>query len=82
MLDIHRLEKSDLSAIDIRSLSPEYWHAVKREVVRRAHAERATMAREAIARLRAWWGNRTQERSAQAQPAGRLRHFPTARTSA
>lgn len=82
MLDIHRLEESDLSTIDIRSLSPEEWHAVKREVVRRAHAERATMVREAIARLRSWWGNRKRQRPAPARPAGSLRLYPAARAQA
>lgn len=55
MLDMHRLRECDLSTIDVRSLSPEEWDAVKREVVRRAHAERASMLRHVIARLHAWW---------------------------
>lgn len=79
MLDIRRLKESDLSTIDIRTLSPEEWHAVKREVVRRAHAERATMVREAAARLQSWWGNRKQERPAPARAARSLRLYPTAR---
>lgn len=82
MLDIHRLKESDLSTIDIRSLSPEEWHAVKREVVRRAHAERATMVRVAIARLRSWWGNRKRQRTAAARPVGSLRLYPAARAQA
>ncbi len=73
MLDMHRLRESDLSTIDVRSLSPEEWHAVKCEVVRRAHAERATMVREAIARLHAWWRPHKHYRPRAARPVGGLR---------
>jgi hypothetical protein len=62
-----KLSECDLSAIDIRTITPEEWEAVKREVLRRAHAERAKVMRDLIKRLRSWWQGRKHRRDAVVQ---------------
>ena len=44
MPNVSNLGKLDLSAIDVRTMTPEEWDAVKQEAARRAHAERAMMS--------------------------------------
>jgi hypothetical protein len=51
MLNVSNLSKLDLSAIDIRTMTPAEREAVIREAMRRAHAERAAMTRDLIKRL-------------------------------
>ena len=46
-----RHEQLDIRAIDIRSLSPEQRHALKRVMIRRADAARAAAMRHAFARV-------------------------------
>jgi hypothetical protein len=53
MLNETSLRERDLSATDLRTISPEQWHALKREVIRRAHAGRS----EAIGALLRWLGS-------------------------
>lgn len=60
MLDFSNLSESDLAEIDLRTISPQEWHAVKREVGRRAQAERTRIVRDAIRGLRSPWRNRPQ----------------------
>ena len=55
MPDDHGLCENDLSKIDIRALTPAEWEALKREVVRRAHAERARSIRAFVRWLRFRW---------------------------
>ena len=45
MLDDHNHRETDLSTIDVCALTPAEWEALKREVVRRAHAERGRAMR-------------------------------------
>jgi hypothetical protein len=45
------LSERDLSQIDLRTLSAEEWDGVKREVNRRAHAERKRVMRAVVVRL-------------------------------
>jgi uncharacterized protein YjiS (DUF1127 family) len=60
--DIPKLCKLDLSAIDMRTITSEEWEAVKREVARRAHAERAKLMHDLIKWLRSWWKDREPRR--------------------
>jgi hypothetical protein len=60
MLNISKHGEIDLSAIDMRTITPEEWEALKwgalkRVVTRRAHAERAKAMRELLTPLRSWW---------------------------
>lgn len=55
MLNILELSETDLSAIDVRTLTPQGWQAVKREVNRRAHAERVQVMRGLVTWLRSRW---------------------------
>jgi hypothetical protein len=59
---MEKLSERDLSAIDMRTIAPEEWEDVKREVVRRARAERARVMRELFERLKCWWQGCEQER--------------------
>jgi hypothetical protein len=59
MPDIIKLRECDLSTIDMRTLGPEEWAAVKREVVRRAYAERTKVLRQLIGWLRSRWSARS-----------------------
>jgi hypothetical protein len=59
---MEKLGERDLSTIDLRTISPEEWQDVKREVVRRARAERARVMRELLRRLACWWQRRKQQR--------------------
>jgi hypothetical protein len=67
MLNIENLSECDLSTIDVRGITPKEWEAVKGEVVRRAHAERAKVLRQLAKRLRCWWGIRKERRGRPAQ---------------
>jgi hypothetical protein len=49
----------DLLAVDTRTISLAQWEAIKREAVRRAHAERAKFVRDLARRLRFWWQARS-----------------------
>jgi hypothetical protein len=60
MLDNQNLGERDLSTIDIRTIGPEEWQAVKREVARRAHAERAQTMRILIGWLPIFWQRSTR----------------------
>jgi hypothetical protein len=51
MLNVSNLSKLDLSAIDIRTMTPDEREAVIREVMRRARAARAAVMRDLIKRL-------------------------------
>jgi hypothetical protein len=51
MLNVSNLSKLDLSAIDIRTMTPAEREAVIREAMRRARAERAAVMRDLIKRL-------------------------------
>jgi hypothetical protein len=55
MLDVSNLGKVDLSAIDTREITSDEWEAVKREAIRRAHAERARVVRDLAKRLWCGW---------------------------
>ena len=55
MLNILELGATDLSAIDVRTLTPEEWQALKQEVNRRAHAERVQVMRGLVTWLRSRW---------------------------
>jgi hypothetical protein len=59
MPDIVKLRECDLSTIDMRTLGPEEWAVVKREVVRRAYAERTKVLRHLIGWLRSRWSARS-----------------------
>jgi hypothetical protein len=61
-MNISELSKLDLSTIDVRKIRPEEWDAVRREVTRRAHVERAEMMRRLIKRLWSRWGDRRPRR--------------------
>jgi hypothetical protein len=62
MLNETHLRKLDLSTIDVRTLTPEEWDAVKREAARRAHAERAKLMRGLVKELRSWWQDHKRRR--------------------
>ena len=62
MTDLQTLSECNLSTIDMRTITPEEWEAVKREALRRAHAERAKAMRYLIKRLWSWWQGRKQRR--------------------
>src|SRR5262245_56844358 len=64
------MSEQDLSATDLRTLSPEEWTEVKREAVRRAHAERSRLARALMHRLRCWWQTGRQRRDPVVQTYG------------
>jgi hypothetical protein len=71
--------ETDLSRIDLKTLTPEQWVALKREVNRRAHAERAEVLRELVALVRSWWPLRVkQETRMRRDPARGDRIFVTA----
>jgi len=55
MLNVKHLGRIDLSTIDLRTMTPDEWDAVKREAARRAHAERAKLMRGVVKELRSWW---------------------------
>lgn len=44
----------DLQAIDLKSLSPDEWSALKQNLIRRAHQERSQQVAALAARLAAW----------------------------
>jgi hypothetical protein len=48
MLNVKHLGRIDLSTIDLRTMTPDEWDAVKREAARRAHAERAKLMRGVV----------------------------------
>ena len=50
---VGNLADIDLSAVDIRALTPSQWDLIKQEVKRRANAERSKLVADLIARLRA-----------------------------
>jgi hypothetical protein len=49
----------DVLAVDIHTISPAQWETIKREIARRAHAERAKVMRDLARRLRFWWQRRS-----------------------
>jgi hypothetical protein len=51
VLDDQNLREVDLSTIDTRALTAADWEAVKREVLRRARAERAAAMRQFFKRF-------------------------------
>lgn len=55
MPNISEHHELDLSAIDIRTIPPGEWGSLKREVFRRAQAERSKAMREFLALFRSWW---------------------------
>jgi hypothetical protein len=50
MLNLANLSERDLSTIDTGTLTPAEWDALKREVVRRAHAGRSRLVLDLIGR--------------------------------
>jgi hypothetical protein len=48
---VGNLADIDLSAVDIRALTPAQWELIKQEVKRRACAERSKLVADLIARL-------------------------------
>jgi hypothetical protein len=50
---VANLADIDLSTVNIRALTPAQWDLIKREVKRRASAERSKLVADFIARLRA-----------------------------
>jgi hypothetical protein len=61
-LDISKLGELDLSAIDMRTITPEEREAVMREAARRAHAERAKLVHDLINWLWSWCKGRKPRR--------------------
>jgi hypothetical protein len=59
MLNTSNLSELDLSTVDTHTITVREWAAVKREVVRRAHAERANVIRGLIQRFRPGWHDRS-----------------------
>jgi hypothetical protein len=57
----------DLSSIDLRTVTPEQWEAIRSEIARGARAERAEALRALRWRLWRWWQSRRRLR----QPAAR-----------
>jgi len=49
-------DEIDLSDLDYRTLTPEQWAVLKRQVVRRGRVERAKAVREMLDRLIFWRG--------------------------
>ena len=52
---VGHLADIDLSAVDIRALSPGQWELIKQEVKRRACEHRAELIADLITRMRAWF---------------------------
>lgn len=52
MLNISKSGEFDPCTIDMRTITPEDWEAVKRAIIRRAHAERIKAMREFLAQFR------------------------------
>jgi hypothetical protein len=80
MLDRKTLATLDLIRIDARSLSPEDWQELKREVARRGQAERVAVARHMLIWLRdrlfqllGWLHRQRSERGATSNPAAPCR---------
>lgn len=67
---MEKLSEQDLSALDVRTLTPEEWTEVKRAAVRRAHADRSRLVLELVQRLRRWWQARRQRRDPVVQTYG------------
>jgi hypothetical protein len=59
---MEKLRERDLSTIDLRTITLDDWEDLKREVARRAHAERTAATRELVRRLSCWWQARQQRR--------------------
>ena len=67
---MENLSERDLSAIDLRTLTPEEWSEVKGEALRRAHAGRSRLVLDLTKRLRCWWQTRRQRRDPAVQSYG------------
>lgn len=65
-----KLSQKDLSTIDLRTVTPEDWEAIKHEVNRRAHAERARVIKAVVAWLCSLWAHSTRNHAAPAQRGG------------
>lgn len=55
MLDTSEHNEIDLSATDMRTITPEDWQAMKRTAIWRAPPERAKAMRELLRPFRSWW---------------------------
>ena len=77
MLNVSKLKETDLSAIDVRTLTGAEWEAVKREVERRARAERAHVVGAVFKWLGSWWLRRNQlgDPAIQTHQATQMRPF-------
>jgi hypothetical protein len=51
---MHGDDEIDIATIDLRSLTPQQWTALKRQVIRNAHAERSQVARVLFGSLFGW----------------------------
>jgi hypothetical protein len=80
---VSKLSELDLSAIDMRKITREDWEAVRREVIRRAHAERAKLMRDLIRGLGSWcsalWSGKTYKFTLLSRNPLRSDHRPRAR---